>query len=386
MVVTDIIILTESPFSRRDHDRFGVELLSRNFQVSILDCTRWLKPEFWDKYSELAYRCPGYVSVPDLDSLLGHIRSQFHAVAIDYLGGCAGSKRVRIGLKDRKIPRAIVQNGLLPTPIVRWSDRVFRIVSSNTPRSILEKIYRRSEHLLSPDPVPEIALLSGTAGLKDKRLHGLAHKIWAHSFDFDTYLANKEQAAALVAPYAVFLDEDMIYHSDFDHSGIKSPATEDAYYASMNCFFQKLERKLGMPVTVAAHPRSRYDLRPQLWNGRTTIYAKTAQLVRDAKLVLCHQSTSVSFAVMWRKPLIFLTTNELVSSYLQPGIALGSTLLRAPLINTDENNELPVIKSLFAVDEMAYAKYTEEYIKRPGTPNLPAWQIFSEYVQREMFW
>lgn len=382
--MTRILILTGSPFSKRDYDRFGVELLSQSFRVSILDCTPWLKPDFWDKYSAIVFRCPGYVSVTDLDSLIGHINSQVKTVAIDYLGGCARSKRVRMELKNLNIPRAIVQHGLLPPLTVKWSDRVGRIISSNTPLCILKKIYRRSEHKLNPDPAPEIALLSGTAGLKDKRLHGVAHKIWAHSFDFDIYLESKGQAVS-VAPYAVFLDEDMIYHSDYDYLGIKPPTTEQTYYASMNGFFQKLERNIGMPVVVAAHPRSRSDLSSQLWNGRTTIYAKTAQLVRDATLVLCHQSTAVSFAVMWRKPLLFLTTNELIPSFLGPRIALGSTLLGAPLINIDGNsNQLPDIKSLFEVDEVAYAKYTDEYIKRSGTPNLPVWQIFSEYVQREL--
>jgi hypothetical protein len=232
--------------------------------------------------------------------------------------------------------------------------------------------------------VPEIALLSGTAGLSANGLDGAMHKVWAHSFDYDTYLAANAETAPPLAPYAVFLDEDMIYHSDFDHSEIKSPATAEAYYRSMNGFFDKLEREWGMPVTVAAHPRSRSDSRSQQWGDRTIVHGRTAQLVRDAKLVLCHQSTAVSFAVMWRKPLIFLTTDELVPSYLQPRIALGSALLRSPLVNVDGDTELPPRESLFAVDEAAYAKYAEAYIKRLGTPTQPVWQIFSEYVQREL--
>jgi hypothetical protein len=384
MAVTDIIILTESPFSRRDYDRFGVELLSKRFQVSILDCTRWLKPEFWDKYQETVYRCPGYVSVTDLGSLIGHIHNPVKAIAIDYLGSCAGSKRIRKELKDRNISRAIVLHGTIPTPAIRWPSKVGLFISSNTPLSMLKKIYRRNKQILNPDPAPEIALLAGTAGLKDKRLNCLVHKIWAHSFDFDIYLENKGQASSSVAPYAVFLDEDMVHHSDYTHMEIKVPATEEAYYTSMNSFFQKFENEFGMSVKVAAHPRSHYDLRPQLWNGRTTISGKTAQLVRNATIVLCHQSTAVNFAVMWRRPLLYLTTNELMSSYLQPRIALGSALLRAHLINIDGHNELPTIEALLAVDEGAYAKYTDEYIKRTATPNYPAWHIFSEYIQNSL--
>lgn len=385
MAVTDILILTESPFSNRDFDRFGVALLSRSFRVSILDCTPWLKPDFWAKYSEIACRCPGYAPVADLDSLVGHIDIQAKAVAIDELGGCNKSKRVRMELKNRNIPRAIVHNGLMPTPPLRWSERIGRILSSNTPLSLLKKIHGRIGRIFNPEPAPDIALMSGAAGLTDKRVRGVAHRIWAHSFDYDIYLECAGQAAVEGQPYAVFLDEDMVYHSDFDHLGIKPPATERDYYASMNGFFDKLERHIGIPVKIAAHPRSRYDLRPQLWSGRQAIYAKTAPLVREAALVLCHQSTSVGLAVLWRKPILFLTTNELIPSFLGSGIALGSTLLGAPLINVDENcNELPDLESLPEVDEASYGKYVDEYIKRPGTPDLPVWQIFSEYVLREL--
>lgn len=380
-----ILILTDTPFSKRDYDRFGVEVLSQGFQVSILDCTPWLRPDFWDKYSSLAYRCSGYISVASMESVVACLSRQMKVVAIDYLGICARSQRIRMELKSRNIPRTVVLLGVLPIPASKWSDRVRQTISMYKPCAIPGKIYQCIKRLLgSQGLVPEIALLSGSVCLKGKNLYGVTQKIWAHSFDFDIYLGCRGQRSASVAPYAVFLDEDMIYHSDYEYFGAKPPTTEHAYYASMNDFLQKLERNVGLPVIVAAHPRSRYDLRPQLWNGRATVYAKTAQLVRDATLVLCHQSTAVSFAVMWRKPIIFLTTNELMSSYFGPGIALRSTLLRAQLINVDMvGNQLPDIKSLSKVDEVAYAKYIDEYIKRPGTPNLPVWQIFSEYLQRE---
>lgn len=387
--VDHILILTASPFSKRDYDRFGVELLSQIFRVSILDCTAWLKPDFWGKHSAIVHSCPGYVSVADWAAMVRCLDGQEGATVIDYLGSCRRSQRVRAELRRRNIVRAVVRLGVLPVPPIRWLDRVRQELSRYKPFSLVKKLYGRiGEMLSSRDPAPEIVVLSGTACLRDRGLHSVAHKIWAHSFDFDFYLGCREAVSASAAPYAVFLDEDMIYHSDYDYLGMKPPTTERAYYASMNDFFKTLENDIGLPVVVAAHPRSRYDLHPHLWNGRTVICAKTAQLVRDAAVVLCHQSTAISFAIMWRKPIIFLTTNELLSSYVGPRIAFGSTLLGAPLLNVDGGgkqllNIMPDAKSLPSVDEVAYAKYTDEYIKRAGTPNLPVWQIVSEYLQRE---
>ena len=387
--VSHILILTTSPFSKRDYDRFGVELLRQSFRVSILDCTAWLKPDFWGKYSAIVHSCPGYVSVANWAAMASCLDGKEDAVVIDYLDQCSSSRRIRAELRRRNILRAVVRLGVIPVPLMKWSDRVRQMGSLYKPFSLVKKLCGRIGQVFSSrDPPPEIALLSGTACLHDRGLHAVVHKIWTHSFDFDFYLGCQKEVSVSAAPYAVFLDVNVIYDSDYDYLGMKSPATERAYYASMNEFFRTLEDNIGLPVVVAAHPRSRHDLHPHLWNKRTVICGKTAQLVRDASVVLCHQSTAVSFAVMWRKPIIFLTTNELMSSYIGPRIALMSTRLGAPLLNVDRDcnqlpNVMPDIKSLPSVDEVAYAKYSDEYIKRSGTPNLPVWQVFSDYLQRE---
>lgn len=380
-----IVILTQSPFSKRDYDRFGVALLSKNFQVSVLDCTPWLKPDFWTKYSSIAFSCPGYVAVENFKMLRDHLVGCEDAVAIDFLGKCFKSSRIRRELKNRKISMAIVHNGLLPEPAVKLSKRIKRIVNSNTTRALFKKILWQAKQKLCPEPAPDIVLLSGESGLKDERACNAEHRIWAHSFDYDVYLENNTAQPAIVAPYAVFLDEDVVHHSDYDHMGIRPYATEQSYYASMNSFFKKLEQDLKMPVIVAAHPRSNYDLRSQLWEGRTAIKGRTAQLVRDAALVLVHASTAVSYAVLWRKPLLFLTTDEVLCGHLNAHIVLTSTLLKAPIFNVDDDGvQFCALKSCINVDGAAYAGYIKEYIKQNGTPDKPLWQIFSDYVQCEL--
>jgi hypothetical protein len=253
------------------------------------------------------------------------------------------------------------------------------------PHLIAKAVYRRIVQLFRRESPPQIALLSGGAGLNDPVAAAVPHKIWAHSFDFDIYLELRSQAQSTSAPYAVFLDEDMIYHSDYDHLGIEPPTTEAAYYGPMKSFFKRLEQQIGMPVVIAAHPRSRYDLRPHLWNGHATIRGRTAELVRDATLVLCHLSTSVGLAVLWHKPVITLTTNDIRLSYWGDAIALMSKALGAPLINVDAAPaEWPALTSVPEVNEEAYAMYREEYIKRSNTPEKPLWQIFADYVRSEL--
>ncbi len=383
MPVNHVLILTEAPFTRRDFDRFGVELLRKNFQVSILDCTSWLKPEFWTKYSKIAYHCPGYKEVHDLDSFVNSLETSANTIAIDFLGDCANSATARIELKKRQISRAVFVQGLLPRPKASWYQRLSSLFSSNTPRSAIRKLARRAGRMIHQLPAPDVAMLSGSASLNDARVEGAAHRLWAHSFDYDVYLANQHQEVDGGEPYAVFLDEDMAFHPDYDHSGIEPPTTPARYYPAMNRFFDRFELANGMRVIVSAHPRSQHAPNPELWNGRTVIQNKTASLVRSAECVLGHSTTSLSFAVLWRKPILLLSTNDLDRSYLGPGITLRSSLLHLPLFNVDEcPNVIPKMEEDRGVDEAAYSSYIAEFIKLPGTPDLPVWQIFSDFVMR----
>ncbi|MDQ6770724.1 MAG: hypothetical protein M3Z54_12140 [Gemmatimonadota bacterium] len=383
--VTHILILTEAPFTRRDYDRFGVELLRKNFQVAILDCTPWLEPEFWTKYSAIAYHCPGYKEVADFESFVDALEGGANAIAIDFLGGGAKSRKARIELKNRQIPRAVILHGLLPRPDYTRSEGLRRLLHSTTPRSALRKLARKGRQLLYRDPPADLVMLTGSASLQEARVQRTVNRVWAHTFDYDIYLSNGHQELELGERYAVFLDEDMAFHLDYDHSGIEPPTTLGRYYPVMNRFFERFERANGMRVIVAAHPRSHYEMHPDVWSGRTVIRNKTAQLVRGADCVLAHSSTSVSFAVLWRKPILFLSSNDLANSYLGPHIALRSNLLQQPLVNVDECPDVvPDQDGLFAVDEDVYSRYVAEFIKFPGSPDLPAWQIFSEFVTRSL--
>ncbi len=385
MQVTKILILTEAPFTKRDYDRFGVDLLRKNFRVSILDCTPWLKPEFWKKYAAIAYNCSGYRQVPDFQSFVSNIELSANAIAIDFLGACANSRIARIELKKRHILRAVFLQGHLPRAKVNSYERVRLFIHSNTPLSVLRKVARRGARVVYREPAPDLSVLSGAASLKDVRMRGSSRRVWAHSFDYDVYLNNADQHIGIGERYAVFLDEDMAFHPDYDHAGIQPPTTPDKYYPVMNRFFERFERANGMRVIIAAHPRSLHELRPGLWGGRALVRNKTAQLVRGADYVLGHATTSLSFAVLWRKPILFLSTNDLERSYLGPLIALRSHLLRRPLIILDERlSSIPNRAELPSVDEDAYASYIAEFIKLPGTPDKPAWQIFSEFVTRDL--
>ena len=59
----EIIILAPGPFLKRDYDRFGIELLKKNFIIKILDFTAWINPVLWKTYKDKVYRCEEYFAI-----------------------------------------------------------------------------------------------------------------------------------------------------------------------------------------------------------------------------------------------------------------------------------------------------------------------------------
>lgn len=382
-MISTIIFFVESHFTERDYHRLGIETLKRNFNVLILDCTPLLFPEYYNKYIHAAdshYEIQSITSLQQAQYFINNLCEK--SLAVDLLSQHSEGRQIRLMLKNKKVMRMIAQLSLLPSLESSTYPKIKYILSLVVqPQKFIGKLRNRLGQLILRSPYPDMALCSGKAGFGDPRLKGVEHRIMAHSFDYDIYLSQRSNSSQGVRPYAVFLDEDMVHHSDYDHSSISAPATESAYYKSLLNFFEIFEINTGLEIIFAAHPRSRYDIRPHLLGGRKYVKGNTAQLVRDATMVLCHQSTSMNFAILWIKPIVFLTSNELISNFIGARIDLISRFFNKPALNIDEPIDLLSNEILAQIDIHAYKKYEELYIKMPGTPERPIWEIFTDYVK-----
>ena len=50
-----IIIMSDIGSQKRDYDRFGINILKKNFNLIYLDCTKWLQPNFYKRRVEKDY-------------------------------------------------------------------------------------------------------------------------------------------------------------------------------------------------------------------------------------------------------------------------------------------------------------------------------------------
>lgn len=382
-----ILILTGVPFRARDYRRFGIEILSRHFHVSAMDCTAWLRPEYWKLNSQHRHEFVGYQSVESREqflSLLDDLSGQ--AIAIDYLFPGELTRQIRNDLRLRGIPRALVLSSIVPAAGRRGFGKARSILrrAVDALRVAWCQTQLRAFPARPPGDGAEIAILSADTSLLDVRSQA-PHKIWAHAFDYDLFLACRDQGNQPTKPYAVLLDQNLVYHPDLKFTGTTPASTEEDYYPPLMRFFERVERLTGYRIIIAAHPRAQYHLRPHLFGKYEVVEGGTAELVRDASLVFAHYSESISFAVLWQKPLVLLTTDNMQRIWIRPFIDKYAALLDVPVVNisTADDNNID-LKRWQAVSEKNYAQFKRRYIKRPDTPDLPIWEIFSGYVERHI--
>ena len=96
--------------------------------------------------------------------------------------------------------------------------------------------------------------------------------------------------------YAVFLDEDVCFHPDYSLLNVKPYCSPDKYYNEINEFFQKFEKILDMNEII----QMKINLIEKIISG------KTIELVKYSNIVLLHSSTSVNYAILYKKPALLL--------------------------------------------------------------------------------
>jgi hypothetical protein len=336
----------------------------------------------------MRYECPNYISVNTIDEMSRIVVPLCgQAVAIDYLL-CSGvqHRTIRSLLRRNNIIRSRVFGGAIPAPLVRhWRQQLRTLVKQF--RDALVSGYRNLRCGLYPmmglaSDIAEIAILSGRCTLHNPEAQA-PFRIWTHSFDYDKFLALRNCSQGALSSYAVFLDQNLVEHSDRMITGTPAYVTAVKYFPAINSFFKEFEERAKLPVVIAGHPRTAYANDTSPFMGRKFVVGETARLIQGASLVFAHYSTALSFPVLWGKPVVFLTTDELQASRYQAYVEAFQASLASPLLNVDHYHSSDIdLKRWMQVSSHHYTAYKEQYIKTPGSLDLPLWEIFADTLKR----
>lgn len=175
--------------------------------------------------------------------------------------------------------------------------------------------------------------------------------------------------------YILFIDTGLTRHPDLFAKKILLQ-TEKEYFKNLNKFFSFLENNYNSKVVISAHPKVRYEKNE--FENRKVFYGKTIELVRNSKFVVLHNSTAISYVVLYDKKFLFLTSNYINSFYINksPGqILIGMSLyFKKKLINIDDDFDIKFINNLLNTENNT-SLYKEDYLFSKGSK-----YTLSEYI------
>jgi hypothetical protein len=159
--------------------------------------------------------------------------------------------------------------------------------------------------------------------------------------------------------------------------------TPERYFPAICRGLRSIARALGLDVRIAAHPRAvARDIVQDHFEGIPVEFGSTAEAVRDSTVVICHDSTAVQYGVLFEKPMIFLTTDELNASFAGGSIARFAAEVGKPVFNVDGDLTGVDWQRELVVDRAKYAAYRNRFIKIDGSPERPSWDIIIDHLER----
>jgi hypothetical protein len=207
--------------------------------------------------------------------------------------------------------------------------------------------------------------------------------IRAHNFDYDIYLDLLRSTHADGDRYAVFIDQDYCFHPEYVYQGVVPLITPERYFPAVCKALRAISRTLNLEIRIAAHPRSTYQERGlNCFDGFSLEYGRTGELVKNCSVVVCHDSTAIQFAVLFGKPAIFLTTDELMRAPEAGSIVKAAAELGKKPINLD-TQDLDAVDwhAELGVDAEKYQRYIQRYIKAQGSRDQPVWEIVLDEIE-----
>jgi len=388
----EIIILLPGPFVKSDYERFGIEILKKNFSVKILDFTAWQNPYFWKQYSQKVYKCNEYKSISCKDDFL-ELKFEEEKLFVFDLNlnssyNCIEDKKIRWAKEKLKKKNSFFVNidtSLIPRPKTTARSlikKLFNLVTQPKRKFFMFlKILKNKFYSMRKNYTPDVLVQCGLSTREKVKAKNI---LYAHCTDYDVYLNMKNKPEIKKDPYAVFIDEGMTNHQDYYYLGIKPPVSENQYYPTLIKFLKKFEIESGLKVKFAIHPKSLNINISKFLKDFDCSSGNTAELVKSSSIVLLHASSALSYAILFNKPTVFLTSKDLNKSWIGPEINSFAQFMSVKAINMNKDLDKKInIQNLLKINKEKYKNYLDQFLKVPNSKDIPLWEIVTEYVQNQ---
>ena len=387
-----VIYLVCSPLGIRDFKRFGIKnWINHGWKVRVFDVTKFLFPDFWkyidgDKFSVNFDGLTTFQNVNDVLSNLNNLENK--VIFIDNIGFSSEEQRIRKVARDHGVLVRMNINSIPEPEYKKNISNLFRLIRN--PITLVDKLIyfvkKKIEKIRVERHLPNYFVVSGI-----KSMSGINHKkisiIKAHNLDYDYFIQEKQIKSNKKMNYILFIDGGGAYHSDNVRLGFVPSVTAVNYYPVINLGLHEIGKSLKLSIKIAAHPRTNFKIIQKKYNY-PLFENKTYELIRDADVVVSHSSTALEWAVVMKKPIIIVTTDEIqnalyAKSYAQ-SIDSFATALGKKVVNLSYLSSINNWKDYLNIDDEKYEKYIENYVKTKESPKKLVWDIVIEHIEKDL--
>lgn len=372
-----LLIISKNVFSQNDYQRFKISKIKKDVKVFYIDCSKL----FFKKINIQNKKMYNYFKIKNILECFFLIKKIKPDYIFDLLGFSFSYKTILLRLyanlqskclfyftgPKKRIPTfSNFANGL---NFFFVSPLKFFIIFNNF---LTKKIFIKINFFNT------IFLLSST--YREEMIESINAKkiIYFHSNDYDNYLINKKKFKIKKIKYSVFIDENVPDHDDYQISNFKSPIDGKTYYKLLNNFFSIYEKKFKTKIVIALHPKSKLDEMKKNFLNRKIFIGKTQELIFNSRVVFTHCSTSRSYAILYNKPMIYLTSNKISKTWFGKEIVENCKLTSSHLMNLDKIN-LNIL-NLSKINSKKYKQYKDKFLRHPMADNILFENIFNKLL------
>jgi hypothetical protein len=375
-----ILFLTDNIFQKRDYDRFGCKYLNNFFFIEIVNVSRITNPNFLETKELIKSNLKSIHILDRMSNFQNFIKKNNFDYIYDLLGAHTNSWKIRRFLQKEKI-KMIKIFGSDVSVIVKTKKNIYnRIIDSFNNKKkkirIVQKLINRINIYLNKDLKWDFGIFQNNHAFNHENKKKCINFIKTNTFDFDTYLQNKKNINS--KDYFVFIDNSIASHPDYKYHNVELKINEKKYLKDMNSFFDNFEKVNNSKIIIAANPKNYYKNKSTFGN-RSIKYGMTSSLIQNSRGVLMHTSTAVNFAILYKKALYILTSDDLDKTWFSEYIYLIANFLNEKVININHfNREDLNIKKL---QIKIYQSYKYLFITCAKN-NKFSWNIIKDYLTK----
>jgi hypothetical protein len=381
-VIDKVVLIVNNYFTYRDYNRYGIEILENKFITEVWDLSLILS-----KDSIIALKKPSNNTFDTKIYRFNNL-SSYSDLIIQETNNPLFISTINYSYDTIKIFRDISLNGFSYACTGPYSCNTFPFKYENIKRryslkkitkSIINKIValKISMKILRIKPAIYFFLAGG------ERSFAAGPVIWSetktikiHAADYDLLL--KDGNIINDEKNIVYIDQYFPFHPDWKNHHISFNIEPSRYYSDLRNGFDKIEKITGLNIVIAAHPKAYYYDKGDLFGNRKIYHNQNSfNLVKNAKIVLVHNSSAISQSILLNKSMIFLTSdlfNKTADGILTNKMA---NFFNTKALNT--NDDFDDLDSYYASLD-CYNNYKESFIKQPGTIRKPFWNVVSDLI------